>query len=732
MKGVNICMARRYIYDTKTTNISFIQTALDLKRLGIRDHMFFLKLYDTSLQGIDPHDPMLPEEYIIRIINECVINPWYFLREVARIEDQGNPKGISYSLNRANLAATWCFLNGIDFYLVIPRQIGKTQSVISILDWAFLLGTTNSEFLFLNMEAPKSIENLNRLKTQRDLLPKYLQFKVHIDDEGKEVKAIDNVKTLANESTKNKIVTKGQARSVTDAERIGRGSTMPIQFIDEFEFIPKIGTIMAAAGPAFSTASANAERNKGMYGRCITSTPGDLDSESGIEALAILDNTYKWTEKFYDMDIEDVKNTILMNSKNRIVYIEYSYKQLGKDEDWFNRMCSFLNGDKLKIKRELLLQRLRGSNLSPYDAEDLQAITDKKGTIIEELFIIKYFKLDIYSKLDKNKIYFIGVDVANGYNEDSSAITIFDPYEFKSVAEFRSPYIGVKDLINLLYVLVRQYIPRSILAIERNANGEAVLEHLRDSSVRANIYYDNSKDLVQDLDDKVDSKGFLEKQAEKRKLYGIYTGTKSRQRMFELLGGLIKENKDVFVCENIIDDIMKLVRKNNKIQAANGAHDDSIMSFLMCIYLYYYGNNLSRYGFVRGSLPSEDEMNKGMDYGYDQLVDMLSETDKQFFESAPKMESTGNDFNIAALIEEKRGLISEDEMISSMRTMKRTVNSGAPKLDPYQQKIYREMLQAERESAVRLRGANFINSYENMDNEFEDNEVFVDFTDLNS
>lgn len=264
---------RRFIYDTETSNISFIQTALDLKRIGIKNHMFFLKLYDRSLKGIDPHDPSLPEEYIIRIINECIINPWYFLRECARIEDQGNPKGIQYMLNRANLAATWCFINGIDFDLVVPRQIGKTQSVLAIIDWAYLLGTTNSEMMFLNMEASKSVENLNRLKTQRDLLPPYLQFKVQLDEDGKEVKGIDNVKTLFNASNKNKIVTKGQARSVADAERIGRGSTQPVHYIDEFEFIPKIGTIMSAAGPAYSTASKNAARNDGIYCRAITSTP---------------------------------------------------------------------------------------------------------------------------------------------------------------------------------------------------------------------------------------------------------------------------------------------------------------------------------------------------------------------------------------------------------------------------------------------------------------------------
>ena len=217
-------MARNYIYDTETKNISFIQTAVDLKKLGIKNYMFFLKLYDPSLRGVDPHSPYLSQDQMVRIINECIINPWYYLREVARIPDQGNPAGIPYLLNRANLALTWCFINGIDNYLVIPRQIGKTQSTIAIITWAFLFGTTDSEIMFANMLSERAIENLTRLKEQRDLLPKYLQFKVGFDDEGNVKKATDNVKTLKNVNNKNSIVTKPSARSMETAERIGRGS----------------------------------------------------------------------------------------------------------------------------------------------------------------------------------------------------------------------------------------------------------------------------------------------------------------------------------------------------------------------------------------------------------------------------------------------------------------------------------------------------------------------------
>ena len=46
-----------YILDIETSNSSFIQMASLLRRKGVENWGFFLKLYDEDLQGIDPYDP---------------------------------------------------------------------------------------------------------------------------------------------------------------------------------------------------------------------------------------------------------------------------------------------------------------------------------------------------------------------------------------------------------------------------------------------------------------------------------------------------------------------------------------------------------------------------------------------------------------------------------------------------------------------------------------------------
>lgn len=268
-------------YDWETSNLSFLQVASDLKRLGIKNNTFFLRLYDTGLQGIDPHGPIaaLSTELTQRIMAECIRNPWYYLREVCRIPDQGNSKGIPYKLNRANLAATWCFINNIDHYLTIPRQVGKTQSIIANLTWAYLFGTSNSSFAFFATSQELASENLERLKAQRELLPPYLRLRQECVIDailGTRDNEIDNIRKIYNPLTKNTIVTKPKASSKESAIKLGRGNTLPITYIDETEFVDYVDEILKASGPAFSTAAANAERNGAAYCRIFSSTPRRL------------------------------------------------------------------------------------------------------------------------------------------------------------------------------------------------------------------------------------------------------------------------------------------------------------------------------------------------------------------------------------------------------------------------------------------------------------------------
>lgn len=682
-------MRRNYIIDTKTSNISFKQTAADLHRLGIKNNLFMLRLYDKSLQGVDPFSPLLSQDMVVRIINECIINPWYYLREIARIPEQGGTS-IPFQLHRGNLAVVFLFINGIDNYITIPRQKGKTQSIISILLWAFLFGTTNSEMLFVNIKEDGAINNLNRLKAQRDALPKYLQSNVVLDDDGRLVPGTDkNVKKLTNFGNKNKIVVAASASSVTKADSIGRGYTQPIQYYDEVEFINFIATIMEAAGPAFAKASQNAKKNGAIYGRLFSSTPGDLDSGPGQDAATILENACRFTEKMYDMFDEGGKAAleeyVKSNSTNGIVYIEFSYRQLGEDENWFYEMARVVNNKPEKIKRELLLQRISGSSLSPFSPEDIMALESHKADPIEERFVMPNYKLDIFEPINPQKCYFVGVDVSNGYGQDNTAVIIFDPYDMKIVAEFKSPYIGVPDTVKFLRILIKKVIPRGILCIERNMSGESVISYLRESDVRHAIYYDYVKELCDGtVEERLDDKGLLKLEAARRRLFGVYTQGKSRTLMFTLLDKYMVENKAMFRGRDVINDIKKLIMKNGKIQAGPGAHDDCIMALLVCLYVLHYGKQLNRFGFYKGEfIPDEDKREEDDQNFIAQVLDDIPELKSLYGE--PQSVKTSDDYEIDIMKEiiKNRQMYAQTEFYDSAQGVRvRTENLNDDADDP--------------------------------------------------
>ena len=66
----------RPIYDWKTRNKSFIELHMDLKKLGVKNNKFFLILFDPDLQGVDPFSPILPLQTQVKIMAECIRNPW--------------------------------------------------------------------------------------------------------------------------------------------------------------------------------------------------------------------------------------------------------------------------------------------------------------------------------------------------------------------------------------------------------------------------------------------------------------------------------------------------------------------------------------------------------------------------------------------------------------------------------------------------------------------------------
>ena len=262
----------------------------------------------------------------------------------------------------------------------------------------------------------------------------------------------------------------------------------------------------------------------------------------------------------------------------------------------------------MAVRREILMQRLRGTTESPFSQEDIEYLISHMIKSTTDILIGKKWRFVLYEHgidkavnnelmpFDKNIPYIVGID-PSGSGSDNTAITIINPKNLKVAAEFRNPYISTTDLVRVLIELVNEYIPKAVLYPERNSMGIAILQMLAESSVRNNLYWSDNDRQVDKLAEESAEEYQMRVAADVWKKYGVYTTKKVRDMMFQILFRHMNEFKDIITSEYVVDDICKLVQTSTgKIEAAKGEHDDSVMSYLIAMYLFYTGDNLESFG----------------------------------------------------------------------------------------------------------------------------------------
>jgi hypothetical protein len=209
------------LVDMTTKNKSFLAMQVHLRKLGIENNRFFLKLYDPSLKNVNPHDKNLTVEQQGAILREIMVNKWYFIREVIRIPVAGGL--IPYELNRGNLALSWCKEKNLNTIILMPRQNGKT--IGSIIDdiWVYHFGSKNSNFIYSNKSEADAMGNLKRFKDITKALPSFIR------DTFTDIKKdVDNKTEIVLSKLNNSIRVISCAIDESQAQKLGRGLTTPI------------------------------------------------------------------------------------------------------------------------------------------------------------------------------------------------------------------------------------------------------------------------------------------------------------------------------------------------------------------------------------------------------------------------------------------------------------------------------------------------------------------------
>jgi hypothetical protein len=622
LRKVTDKFGRTYAVDMGTKNVSFLQTHQELKFLGIKNNTFMLELKDLSLADVDPYDPYLDDFTKERILLECTNNFWYFVREVARVPI-ANAKPVPIYLHRGTCAQYYLFLKHIDSTLNVPRRCYKTSNTLAgPYSWAYNFAVENGNFVMFNYDNSQVWKNLEMFKGMLESLPSYMRFSQSVVEEadprkkkkGVFKKKVDNVKSIWNPVSKNRITTRGRAQNEDSALKYGRGDPIIMPYFDEAEWINLLTSILDASGTSYAEALNMALKTGGAACRLFTTTPGYKNIPSHRENYEkFIAIQPVWSESLYDATTEEINDYMLENGNGytKILYIEYSAIQCRRDADWLNTMLVGMQGNMLKFRTEVLLQRLSADANGPFDPYDVDYVVQHKKDPIGEIIINGTYRLDIFKhqdidtgyKLNPQIPYFVGLDCATGVGGDSSAVVGINPHNLQPAFEFKSAYISEPKLITFMVTLMRT-IPNCIVFIETRSSGSAVIAGIRQDypDVAGRLYkseFDPKTMMIKEKTDTNVTEKELREAAEK-KTYGISTATETRQQIQSTWVQYIHEYKSVVYSRGIINEIVTMKRTStDKIEASAGSHDDFMMAWGFCLWGYHYGQKLDRWGFYK-------------------------------------------------------------------------------------------------------------------------------------
>ena len=586
------------IVDLSTQNTSFIKMAILLNQMGIKNNLFFLSLYDKDLKGVDPHD--LKDDSLElkeRIAWEAKINFWYFTREVARINGAGIG-AMRYILNRSNLAQAWAFLNSINQLQVMGRQLGKTIGTQNIANWYTYVGAKECTWGMFCKGNTLQQENVARLKKLRDSLPPWMLHQSAADTNNKE--------GLTYEALQNKFLTYVAQKDPQAAADQARGPSFTVEHWDEVAYYNNIDLSFSSATACMDTAGELAKQSGVPSAIIMTTTAGDIDDPRGRWCYHTACDALRFNEKLYDLpDQQALQDTIRLNSKNGYLYIEYSYKQLGKSKEWLERVTR--NKSKRVIRKDYLNEWACGSSNSIFNQDILRKIRDSKRdpvkiTYYDKLQIKWYDDPDLLLRDEalRRKPYVLGLDTSDNVGKDFTTGCMLDPWDLHPVCTFACSITNQVFVARCVLDLLTKF-PRMIFIPERNKLGTMFIDFVFAESRREtfdpltriyNMYFQN---YTRDTE----VNGLDYEDGTVRRNFGFTTSKSATSRdllyssvlmtAMKLVGDRLGDSK-------LIDEVSGISVRNGRVDHSEKGHDDLLIAFLLAAYFILFGRNHHLYG----------------------------------------------------------------------------------------------------------------------------------------
>ena len=505
------------------------------------------------------------------------------------------------------------------------RQSSKTQTDLVGALWYFLFWARSKQTL-VNTKLEENEKNLRNIMAMLERVPKWMNtFKEDHPD------TINNIRTKIS-PTKSELMI-GVVDRVDPASSL-RGRTCAL-FIDEVAYLKGISVAYSAIAFITNTYSKMAKKMYVPSPFSLVSTPNSINLENGAFWFEMWQNAYevsydeikdllpheirayfnklghaivKIEQPWYTYpgrarrdDVETLEfrkkyHSTLMNPDAPIEEIEKIDKDLAS---WLletkatcrtlsnikkDIYCMFLTGTADAIFEEEVLDNMYKSKRFPIRTEKIPGVLDGDVAFYKELKPSEGFFR-----------YFTVFDFAWSISGDYLGAIILDREDLEIVARVRlRPGSVRKGYPVIKYIVEKLFNNELSFAIERNSAGVACVEDcMDDSNLRSKLYFEMYKSK------------YGERNIEK-KVYGINTTKENRPVAISEFITYAIENQYVMKDEELIKEIIGLIEKNGKVQAAPGLHDDLVMSLALSLYILLYKDEIVK----RISLTSRGMRNK--------------------------------------------------------------------------------------------------------------------------
>lgn len=611
---------RAIVHDT-SRNKSFLDFAVLLKALKVKHYYLVLALHDPDLKDVDPFDRTLSQTMKTKIIQECSVNPWYFFRECVRVPADGS-SGSPFRINRGTFAMYWSFFNNIESAVEFLRQHGKTIGMCALELW-LLRFLKRSRTIHVTKGPKLREETIDTLKALRDNLPSYL-WPHHKDDP-------DNKEAFACSTRKNKLITAIGQNDEMSANGTGRGLTAGRLFCDEGPFTKNIHHILPAAFGSGTAARRINEEEGVPYGNVIATTPGDLDTDEGAYVHGLMTAGIPWDERYIDMPTRDDLITLIekgaTSEQPRIsFYIKFNHRQLGTTDRELYQMISNASGTPEKIKKDYGGEWASGGLGKPYSAEDAERMKNsRRKAVHKEIagpgYIIDWFydEHSIASKLASVR-HVIGIDSSEQIGRDATALVLTNSETGEVAAVCKVKESNVTRYILWLVEFMMKY-QNTVLIIERKSTGGTILDGLfeymshKSRDLHQRIYVSILQEMPQESElFKNFRRGCHGSPArwwdDYRKYAGFKTDKTKREKLYtEVFSNSLKLCADLLNSETLIDEVLALVERKGRIDHVKSGHDDTVIAWLLTMYLILFGKHLNHYHISNQRLMVRQRLN---------------------------------------------------------------------------------------------------------------------------